>query len=104
MGAVYYVSLLIVAVVCAVAVLHHRYDDNLLQRIGMSLICIGAIGEVFSSSRPVTHSNSGLLIAIGLACFALGSCWRHRPWRPKRRSTDPRIANFCNSFQDTHTP
>lgn len=103
-GIIYSIALLIVALVCAAGVLYHRYDDNLLQRIGMSVICIGAIGEIFSKSLLASHTNAGLLLAIGLASFAVGSCWRYRPWRSeRRRSTDQRITNFCNSFQDTNT-
>ena len=102
---IYSASLVIVAIVCALAVLYHRYDDNLLQRVGMSVICLGAIGEIFSGSTPSAHSNSGLLLVFGLACFALGSCWRHRPWRAnRRRATDPRVTQFCESFRDTHIP
>ena len=102
LGTVYCVALLIVAVICAGAVLYHRYDDNLLQRIGMAVICLGAIGEVFSSPSSSSHSNSALLLALGLASFAIGSCWRHRPGQvERRRSPDPRIADFCKSYRDT---
>ena len=42
MATLYTLALLIVALVCALGVLHPRYEDTLLQRIGMAVACLGA--------------------------------------------------------------
>ena len=68
--------LVFVAVMCVVGTLSKTYDDNLLQRVGMALICLGVLSRAneiwyFRAVPPellVTH--------IGLALFAAGTMFK----------------------------
>lgn len=65
---------LVVAVIAAFAVLNRCYDDNLLQRIGLSLICIGAsvqVSDVLSVRN--LNPNACILLVYGLAIFGIGT-------------------------------
>lgn len=64
----------LVAVIAAFAVLNRCYDDNLLQRIGLSLICIGASVQVSDVLKIQNlNNNACLLLAYGLAIFGIGT-------------------------------
>lgn len=101
MELLYCITLSVVAIVCAIAVLHRNYDDNLLQRLGMALTSFGAVGDVFAASNNAHSHNALTLLAVGLALFALGSVWRHRPGQRERRRADPRVVDFCNSYVES---
>lgn len=77
------------AVVCAVATLHPRIADTLLQRIGMVLVffaCVGAANRVLQD-LPVTDRQLYALV-YGTVIFALASLTRRG--RPLDRRSRPR--------------
>ena len=60
--------------VSCVVVLHPGINDNLVQRIGLSILPFGALIEA-NGSNP----NGHLLLAIGAAVLALGSVFKLFP-------------------------
>lgn len=89
MAALYTLALLIVALVCALGVLHPRYEDTLLQRIGMAVACLGAVAELAALASGYDRINAHITTTLGAALFALGTVvkkWRGP--RMGRRSTD----------------
>jgi hypothetical protein len=57
-----------VVLLSCIVVLHPKIDDNLLQRIGMSIVAIGAASEAY-----VPGPQGQLLLVVGLSIFALGT-------------------------------
>jgi hypothetical protein len=73
---VYAASLAIIAVVCALAVLHPRYEDNLVQRIGMATACLGSVAELVALMAKADRFNAGAVTLAGVAAFAIGTVWK----------------------------
>lgn len=66
--------LFLVAAIAALAVLHHEFNDNLLQRIGLSGVCIGATLSMVSVLQD--HGSRGesyTILVYGLAIYAIGT-------------------------------
>lgn len=57
--------------ICLIGVLSCRFQDTLPQRIGMSLIAIGAFGAAIHTTQ-----NSLTLIAYGTTVYALSTAWK----------------------------
>lgn len=85
MTLVYCFALALVSVVCAIGVLHPRYNDNLMERVGMAATCLGGIGEISSTLRGLERLNAASLFVCGVAVFAIGSLWKHRAGQRDRR-------------------
>lgn len=65
---------LLVAALAAFAVLSHCFDDNLLQRIGLSGICIGATLTAFVLMRGQIYSHGTCVVfAYGVAVYGIGT-------------------------------
>jgi hypothetical protein len=75
----YCAALLITAVVAAVGALHPRYEDTLLQHIGMALTCTGAMAEIYLTYRGMERMHGATLFAVGVALFALGTFLKKLP-------------------------
>lgn len=89
MATLYTLALLIVAAVCALGVLHPRYEDTLLQRIGMAVACLGAVGELAALWHGYDRINANITTTTGAALFALGTVLKKwRGPRMGRRCTD----------------
>lgn len=76
----YSISLVIIAVTCLLGVFTRKFDDNLLQRLGLSLACIGAclrLSELFWYFPDDTKAR--YLFTYGVAVFCLGTAWKF--WR-----------------------
>ena len=73
----YCALLAVVAFICALAVLHPRYEDNLLQRVGMAITCIGATAQIFVTWAGMYGMHSRLFLVAGVAIFAVGTLWKH---------------------------
>lgn len=89
MATLYILALLIVALVCALGVLHPRYEDTLLQRIGMAVACLGAVAELAALWHGYDRINAHITTTLGAALFALGTVVKK--WRGPhlgRRRTD----------------
>ena len=76
MNATYTVSLMCIIAVCIVGVLNPRYHDTLGQRIGMGLVCIGAVGELYVIHTGGCTLNAHIVLNIGVATFALATLWK----------------------------
>ena len=88
MELIYCTALSVVSMVCGLAVLHPRYEDNLVQRIGLALAGVGSFGLTLAILLGAQQLNASTLFAVGVAVFALGTVWKHRRRRSWSRSTD----------------
>lgn len=89
MAALYTLALLIVAAISALGVLHPRYEDTLLQRIGMAVACLGAVAELAALASGHDRINAHITTTLGAALFALGTVLKKwRGPRMGRRRTD----------------
>lgn len=76
----YTFSLVVIAMTCLAGVFSHKFDDNLLQRVGLSLACMGAclrLTELFDFFPDDTKAR--YLFTYGVACFCMGTAWKF--WR-----------------------
>lgn len=72
----------LVASISAAAVLYHGFEDNLVQRIGLSGVCIGAVLKIATMLQsPGTANESCTLLAYGVAIYAVGTVIKFRKWR-----------------------
>lgn len=63
----------IIALIAVVGVLNPRFDDNLLQRIGLSLICIGATLRLMAGFHHTPSDGACIILAYGLVAYAIGT-------------------------------
>jgi hypothetical protein len=105
------VSLSITMALCVVGVFIPKtyYDDNLLQRIGMTgvfafcwprLMQILDRFELTSATMPVSAQVFG---HVGLMLFAVGTAykvWKHRPNRKKNKGGPPRPTMYHRRITD----
>lgn len=93
---------IIVAVFSAFAVLAHAFQDNLLQRIGLSLLNAGSVLTVFVILRghPET-AGTHILIGYGLAFYSVGTAVKFRRYHfvAKRIDDD---TDTCRVESGTH--
>lgn len=65
--------LVIVAILAILGVFHRYYDDNLLQRIGLSLVGLGAMLKIYNIITNSPYPDQMFaLIMWGAAIFGLG--------------------------------
>ena len=60
-----------------------RYEDTLLQRIGMAVACLGAVAELAALWHGYDRINAHITATTGAALFALGTVvkkWRGPAW------------------------
>jgi len=65
---------LVVSALSAVAIFGQFFDDNLLQRIGLSGICAGSVLTAFVLTKA--HPDTGgtlVLLGYGLAIYGIGT-------------------------------
>lgn len=62
-----------VALIALIAVLNPKFDDTLIQRIGLSLICFGATLRVFSLLKESPSDTTCLILIYGLMVYAIGT-------------------------------
>lgn len=63
---------LAVAVLCVLGILWCKFEDNLIQRIGLGCILIGSVSEYF---KPLQAVN---LLQWGILVYACGVVWKIR--------------------------
>jgi predicted lysophospholipase L1 biosynthesis ABC-type transport system permease subunit len=74
MIAVTLLPLILVAAIAALAVLHRDFEDNLLQRIGLSGICVGAVLSIAVTLEAHGAGYKTYIVLIyGLAFYAVGT-------------------------------
>ena len=74
---IYAASLVAIVVTCVLAVFSRKFDDNLLQRIGLSITCLGAclrMAELFDYLPDDTKAR--YLFTYGVAVFCIGAVWK----------------------------
>lgn len=81
MGFLYIAELTIVAFICLLGVLHPRYEDNLLQRVGMACTCIGCMAQILILWRDHEGANALTVTMAGVSAFAIGTVWKK--WRQR---------------------
>lgn len=87
------ICLAVVSLACAVGVFHHRYDDTLGERVGMS--CIGIWSIAALAAKLLDRHEPELLqvmLHVGLASFAAGMAWAK--WRAVQRRHQPAPAEI----------
>ena len=78
----YIAALLLICLLTTTAVLCPKYNDNLVQRIGLSMACIGAaarLAEIESLLEQTNHIR--YFLTYGIAVFCLGTAYK--VWRRK---------------------
>jgi hypothetical protein len=78
MASIFYsVALIVIAASCLLAVLYQDFEDNLMQRVGLSSAFLGAVArlsELFEHSPNETHAR--YLFTYGLAVYCLGTVFK----------------------------
>ena len=67
----FFCAMMALVSVCLVGVLSCRFQDTLWQRVGMSVIAIGAFGSAIHPTQ-----NSLMLIAYGTTIYAVATAWK----------------------------
>ena len=74
---IYSAALIIICITCISGVLYCKFDDNLLQRIGLALACMGAIVRLLDMVDLVDDSsNARYLLTYGVAVFCVGTTYK----------------------------
>lgn len=81
MESLLYVSaLLVIAVTCLLGVFYHDFADNLIQRIGLSMACLGATVRIWDLiAQSPNDTRARYLFTYGLAIYCIGTViklWR----------------------------
>lgn len=88
-GVVSLAALAVVAALCLCGVWAHVMRDNLFERIGMGLVCIGCCGRVVEILATGDAPPGGVIVSVGLLCFAVGAAWaKWRLWRAQHRTPE----------------
>lgn len=78
--ALYTLSLVAIALACLLAIFTHKFDDNLFQRVGLSLACLGSGLRLFELFDYVPNDTQArYLFTYGVALFCTGTTWKF--WR-----------------------
>lgn len=79
MIAIELLPLLVVAAISAIAVFHECFNDNLMQRVGLSLMCIGAVVRMAQLLiEESTTKESSIVLLYGLAFYSFGTFQKFR--------------------------
>lgn len=65
-----------ISVICAGGVFTHWYKDNLLQCIGMSVLCSGSLSMAYRVYEQGFIGPSTLTVLIGVFSYALGTAFK----------------------------
>lgn len=77
---IYVAALVTISITCLGAVLSHKFDDNLLQRIGLAMACMGATVRLLDLVNLVdANSNARYLLTYGVSVFCIGTAYKF--WR-----------------------
>lgn len=94
-------SLVIVILLCLVGAFSAKFNDNLLQRLGLGLVAIAMwprLESLVEFSGYAKHMPDWTLLGqhLGLACYALGTAWK--VWR--YRATPPTEPTAPGDFDE----
>lgn len=75
MDILYPAALVLIAALALLGVLCPAFRDNTLQRIGLALVCLGAVAELWLSwpQAPGVPQRARELLAYGVALYGLGT-------------------------------
>ena len=70
--------------ICAWGIFSHHFDDNLLQRLGLSVVATGCAARIVERLADDIPAPPPALLwsQVGLAVYAVGTVWRF--WRQSR--------------------
>ena len=78
----YLFALSIIVVVCLFGVFSHGFDDNVIQRFSLSLICIGAVSRIFGIyDNRLDSENVQQLFTFGVSLFCVSTSYKL--WKKK---------------------
>ena len=73
----YNASLVIIAVTCLIGVFARAFVDNLVQRIGFSMACLGAVVRLLESiSQSPNETAARYLFTYGVATYCIGTVFK----------------------------
>lgn len=76
----YSIALAIIALACLLGVFGSKFDDNLFQRIGFSVTCLGASLRLFELLGYFPDDTKArYLLTYGVAIMCVGTVWKF--WR-----------------------
>ena len=79
---VYLMALGIIACVCLLGVLSHKFHDNLPQRIALGMVCIGSAARIVEIQTSLFGSeHARYLFVFGVALFGCATTYKF--WRQK---------------------
>lgn len=73
MAALSLISLVLVALLCAVGALSRHYPDNLLQRLGLASVGLSCVALAEHVWRLAWVTPACALLSIGMLAFGLGT-------------------------------
>lgn len=74
---IYTLSLAVIVTACISAVLSPKFDDNLVQRIGLAVACIGATVRLLDTVDLLDASHhSRHLLTYGVSIFCIGTAYK----------------------------
>lgn len=85
-------ALTVVAVLALCGIWSRELDDNLIQRVGLAVLCFGASMRLFTLLLGEDLPMTRFAVTYGAAIFAVGTAWRilRKGMRLKnRRKDDP---------------
>ena len=91
MNIVYTVSLIIGTILSFAAIFGHYFDDNIMQRLGLSLVGFAACVELYLICMQLSccHlDNARQLFVIGFVVFGIGTSakvYKHRKFNANKR-------------------
>lgn len=76
--------LVFISIICLIGIIHHSYNDSLLERIGMSITALWCLlrASAISVHANNVYSSGEVFLYTGIFCFALGTAnAKWRAWR-----------------------
>lgn len=93
-------ALSITGSLCAVAIFSHRFDDNLLQRIGLALVALWCLARLPEKIASMHTEPVHLVLHLGLCAYAVGMAVKVARGRRMRRRVgdDVRLSEWPRSM------
>ena len=78
----YLITLAIIAVICLLGVLSHKFNDNFLQRVALAMVCIGSVSRIVEiQTNLIGSEHARYLFVFGVALFGCATTYKF--WRQK---------------------
>lgn len=77
MSTLYGAALAIIALSCVTAVFNSHFKDNLPQRVGLSMTCLGACVRILELFDQIPdNTNVRYLFTFGIAIYCAGTAYK----------------------------